>query len=157
MRSTILRALRTILSRGSFFFLEELRIPIFFRDLLTFTMVAHSILKSTQCIQIHIQQLFNQMYTFWLESHYQDFLGLGFTETRSTIERLFLRYNLFSKLNMYFSFSIPISIRKCKKSPERSTYYSLIFATCTNNTILFCKIHDFPILYFHLSCSGCTV
>ena len=92
-----------------------------------------------------------------LVSHYQDFLGLGFTETHSTIESLFLRYNLFSKLNMYFSFSIPISIRKCKKSPERSTYYSLIFATCTNNTILFCKIHDFPILYFHLSCSGCTV
>ena len=64
-------------SRGSFVFLEELRIPIFFRDLLTFTMVAHSILKNTQCIQIHIQQLFNQMYTFWLVSHYQDFLGLG--------------------------------------------------------------------------------
>ena len=31
------------------------------------------------------------------------------------------------------------------KDLQRSTYYSLIFATCTNNTILFCKIHDFPI------------
>ena len=52
-------------------------------------MVAHSILKNTQCIQIHIQQLYNPLSTFWLVSHYQELLGLRFTETLSKIQFIF--------------------------------------------------------------------